>query len=167
MVRRLGRILFRAAILLSLAVLIAVGVSRFRPIELAWGDALTGTRYEFALRPGGLVFYTSSGVRPSTEPDVFQGEVRFSRSWEGPGIRYDRGTYRRDGSTFSSFILATWWPLLACSPALAWWTIRVISRSFACRQRTRKGLCASCGYDLRATPGRCPECGAVPTPAHR
>ena len=33
------------------------------------------------------------------------------------------------------------------------------------RLRSRRGLCPSCGYDLRASAGRCPECGTAPPAA--
>jgi hypothetical protein len=40
--------------------------------------------------------------------------------------------------------------------------IAAIANRIRHKNRKRAGLCPSCGYDLRATPGRCPECGAIP-----
>jgi hypothetical protein len=54
-----------------------------------------------------------------------------------------------------------------CAPLPLSEAILLLSRRRR-RRRAARGLCVRCGYDLRATPDRCPECGTVPTaPAPR
>lgn len=52
-----------------------------------------------------------------------------------------------------------WAPALLAAIAPLWWLVR--GRTWRRRQRVAQGRCAECGYDLRATPGQCPECGAA------
>jgi hypothetical protein len=56
----------------------------------------------------------------------------------------------------SSALYVPMWAIAAA--AAAWPAMRVVGAVRASRRR-RGGLCVDCGYDLRATPAQCPECG--------
>jgi hypothetical protein len=55
--------------------------------------------------------------------------------------------------------LPTWSLVSAFTVLPAIVTFRQVRAARRRRRRDRLGLCPLCGYDLRATPGRCPECG--------
>lgn len=69
---------------------------------------------------------------------------------------------RNPGSRGGSFaiVLPYWMPTVLFALCAAW-EIRRWRRSLL-RSPAEVGKCPTCGYDVRATPERCPECGAVP-----
>ena len=58
------------------------------------------------------------------------------------------------------------WLVLVVSLLIATGTRRGYRRAL-CRERMAAGLCGACGYDVRATPGRCPECGQEAAPVRQ
>jgi hypothetical protein len=63
---------------------------------------------------------------------------------------------------YSVWFVPSWLVVVVTTMPAALWTARVVTRVLRRRNRLRNGLCVSCGYDLRGTADRCPECGAKP-----
>jgi hypothetical protein len=107
-------------------------------------------------RRGQLEFVSGTATMPLL-PD---SQLATDRQWMRRGMPMSPAAR----VPFSMLLMRTWLAIAASAvlPILSIpWTIAAMRR----RRRTaalRRGVCASCGYDLRATPERCPECGAMP-----
>jgi hypothetical protein len=76
------------------------------------------------------------------------------------GYRFAGFSLLRDDFGTTAFVVPYWFPTVCTGLASAWLLRRRLRLG-----RFGPGLCARCGYDLRATPDRCPECGEPSMPA--
>jgi hypothetical protein len=94
-------------------------------------------------------------------------EVRAARRWTRVlGFQWHANVFTSQRSdawarrvAARALIVPYWAILFVSSVAPAVWVMKWRVR----QRRLNSSLCAVCGYDLRATPDRCPECGAQAT----
>jgi hypothetical protein len=132
-----------------------------RSVTITQGEADDGSfksynpqRQTFSHRRGDPLGY------PNRNDYSGWGRCGFEIRWGEPaaavqriGLFESRLTYRDAFLVFPYGFAAA---ALAAGPAFAVWRRRRRARAAAGRN-----LCPDCGYDLRATPDRCPECGGV------
>jgi hypothetical protein len=179
--RRLLRILLNVATVLSLVLCVGTVAlwvrsyriyDRFVRIETMSPEIIGGER-------GSVVWVLLRRDQPIIGDDPFVDASGFHYSCEPAGsplmsayVALDGGGWRLAGLTYQagipvtlppgSFRTRVWivpcWMLAAGAGILPAVWLAGLRRRRA-RRRRGAGRCVGCGYDLRATPERCPECG--------
>jgi hypothetical protein len=176
-VRRAPAILF--AVIATLSLLLFAALLWLWPRTTRLIDDLSfltrsDTTYSAGTCPHGLAFSMDHNLRAIHDPDdpqkmdhgwsfssVAPGPPpnRLGFTWHSFTAAMPRSPYTNASPTVivSSTVVAIplWFieTILILPPAL--WFSRQVRR----RRRTRLGHCLRCGYDLRASVSRCPECG--------
>jgi hypothetical protein len=173
-VRRLGRIAIKLLTTLSLLLLI-VAISgwirsntrhdlvNWQPIDNSLAYVLLSADGQLTLGQGVMwgvesrarFYYSDERVAPLLLPSRFLWVIRYTSvklRWIGIQDPADRRMI---------LIAIPYW--LICCVSLILPVARVFARGLSPLRAVKVGLCRNCGYDLRATPERCPECGTPST----
>jgi hypothetical protein len=146
MLRRLINLATIGSLLLCIAT-VPLWVRTYSRPQMDFFRISSGRSYGIGTERGGIIGFLQQERTFYHADDKADAQIR---RW---GFRYLRIT--SDGMRRWNLVLPFW--LLACAAgALPVW--RVVG-GLRARRRQCMGRCAVCGYDLRATPGRCPECG--------
>jgi hypothetical protein len=190
--RMLGGLTLRLAFWLTLAAICAIWVRGFDREELVSiehnvAQGRTGLHRAIEIRCGRGGLWIGYGYEdPYSFPDgvfVKRGVilnhqyrnaasypvsplVKWARYWHGfafgPPANQPGGRDYGGRQQYRFFVFPLWvpaFPALACTAVCAWRAARRKKRS----RRRAHGQCAFCGYDLRSSGARCPECGRTPS----
>ena len=159
--RRVIRLLAGLSLLAS--VVAAVAMVRSFAVADGWCYLTAdGQRVRQAFVNRGRVLLSESSTRYTnvsgaprwshqTSPPARSGVEDFASSFTTAGSFLGFGLYVQKSTDFDLAFVPLWFPL-----AIGLWPVVAL---LVRRRHPGPGHCLACGYDLRATPGRCPECG--------
>ena len=172
-VKRFRRIVLNGLTVLSLGLALLVAVSwvgsYWRAFDIARDDAKNQTFQDIFVTGGRATISLFQSVRrPTTEERI---HFVFGCSAYVP---YPQQDYPRNRFIGFGWDDSFWGPLggLRCYIVPLWFVQLLFAalpatrlyRHVRRRYRVLTGHCRKCGYDLRATPDRCPECGMPAAP---
>jgi len=105
--------------------------------------------------------YRTGGLSDGDTPAVFF--VHQATRSQKAGFVLHLGS-QDDGTWYATFmpnalVGLPYWTIALAFAALPAAQVRRLLRALRARRRRAEGRCPACGYDLRASPDRCPECG--------
>jgi len=177
--KRLCRCLFNGIMILSLALCVTTTVLGLRSYFVV--EAVFRSRWDPATRrlskvdigwfEGEFTFYYERMAPPAQGffPQPNRGWQHSTTHLVSPGfaswnIKHQPRSYFLGASGTLGWnenwtVAFGMWPLAVALALLP--DYRLFEKNWR-THRVAVGLCPSCGYDLRATPDRCPECGTIP-----